>query len=71
MSACRLAPERFELLQRYVTDMANLKVARVNRSLCERMPEAKRLMSQGLADEAAALLEQVHASSSLAVRSVF
>jgi hypothetical protein len=55
----------------YVADMANLQVARVNRSLYERMLEARRLVSQGLADEAAALLEQIHASSSLAVRSVF
>lgn len=55
----------------YVADMSNLKVARVNRSLYERMLEARRLMSQGLADDAAALLEQIHASSNLAVRSVF
>ena len=55
----------------YVADMANLKVSRVNRPLYERMLEAKRLVSQGLVADAAALLEQIHASTALAVRSVF
>jgi hypothetical protein len=55
----------------YVADMANLKVSRVNRTFYERMLEAKRLVSQGFAAEAASLLEQIHASTTLAVRSVF
>jgi hypothetical protein len=55
----------------YVADMANLKVSRVNRRFYERMLEAKRLVSQGFAAEAASLLEQIHASTTLAVRSVF
>lgn len=55
----------------YVADMANLKVSRVNRSLYERMLEARQLASQGLAADAASLLEQIHASTTLAVRSVF
>jgi hypothetical protein len=55
----------------YVADMASLKVARVNRPLYERMLEARRLGSQGCAAEAASLLEQIHAHTALAVRSVF
>jgi hypothetical protein len=55
----------------YVADMANLKVARVNRTLYERMLDAKRLAGLGLAAEAASLLEQIHAHTALAVRSVF
>jgi len=55
----------------YVANMANLKVARINRTLYERMLEAKRLALQGLAADAASLLDQIHASTTLAVRSVF
>jgi hypothetical protein len=55
----------------YVADMANLKVARVNRSLYERMLDAKRMANLGRAAEAASLLEQIHVHTALAVRSVF
>lgn len=55
----------------YVADMADLKVSRVNRTLYERMLESKRLASIGRAADAASLLEQIHASTALAVRSVF
>jgi len=55
----------------YVADMADLKVSRVSRSLYEGMLESKRLASLGQAADAASLLEQIHASTALAVRSVF
>jgi len=55
----------------YVADMANLQVSRVNRSLYEQMLESRRLASLGRSADAASLLEHIHASTNLAVRSVF
>lgn len=55
----------------YVADMASLQVSRVNRSLYDQMLESRRLSTLGRSADAASLLEQIHASTNLAVRSVF
>jgi hypothetical protein len=55
----------------YVADMGTLEVSRVNRPLYDRMLEARRLASDGAKASAASLLKDLHARTSLEVRSVF